>query len=364
MCGSPLREVEDWFTSSSLSLLSTNSTRRSRILSLPDDDPPPFAPSLQRAEMDVDSDDGDDESSDSPNISFVEPPTYPTDKPISSKVKDASTENPEYILETMSSYDDLKFLIKSLRKEANAPRLPGMTVSWNITPAPTWSSNRRSAFYQWTVQDLGFSVRAIGATAMFVQIPKSKGEKLLHILEGALIQVKKKERILAQEASDIPPFTLSTCRAVHGTVNMSPQTGLQNNPSPTAIGACSPLPSTMDDEAADLVSGLQSMTMQSVSSTKNQGLIRTVTVEPQSVSKGRASFEHHAPPTDLMSHIYGVSPCTQLTSSRRQKLSFGSVGSASSGAGKQRSSLGSNHNMRNSNPALVEPMNAADCYGT
>ena len=94
----------------------------------------------------------------------------------------------------MSSYEDLKFLIRELRKEDRRHNSTfGTGDMWKVAPPVNWSSQRRGAFTGWTKGHLGFQVRSAGMGFIFVQIVKDRGTQVLETLEAALIEYKKTE---------------------------------------------------------------------------------------------------------------------------------------------------------------------------
>jgi hypothetical protein len=97
-----------------------------------------------------------------------------------------------HIFDSMSNYDDLKFLIKALRKEKVGSTIAsfGTTKTWTIVAPLAWESKRRTAFLQWASRGLGFSLRAGGGAVAFLQISVSKGVAILESLEAALIAHK------------------------------------------------------------------------------------------------------------------------------------------------------------------------------
>jgi hypothetical protein len=233
VCGSPLGQDDLIQRSSSSSsrriFCETSSSDMSFVPSLHSS-----SEHLQRATtMDVDSDDGDDEESTSAatsvNQSFSSCSSLPhnnNNKSIRhvSQLNEEKTNSPEYILETMSSFDDLKFLVKALRKEKNGTL--GMSSfggchSWNVAPPIVWSSARRSAFFSWTKCHLGFTVRAVGAALTYLQVPKAKGALILELCAAAVVQQKQRHgnattssSFLVEEASlivwtDTAPPSLS-----------------------------------------------------------------------------------------------------------------------------------------------------------
>jgi hypothetical protein len=150
--------------------------------------------------MDVESDghasDSDSNAGNSPDCSFESTnglhPSFlaPLGKQQSIK-SDESAGNGDDIFETMSSYQDLKFLIKTLREEAKGRCAMGN--SWNVAPPAGWTSSRRGAFFQWTTRHLGFDVRATGGAFNYLQISRTRGAEVLSKLEEALISYKQKE---------------------------------------------------------------------------------------------------------------------------------------------------------------------------
>jgi hypothetical protein len=85
------------------------------------------------------------------------------------------------VINSMASYQDLRFLVKSLRKEK-----AGSRISWHVAPPVAWDSSRRAAFFQWTTRSLGFSFRAGGMAIAYLQISKTKGAGMLELLESAV----------------------------------------------------------------------------------------------------------------------------------------------------------------------------------
>ena len=81
------------------------------------------------------------------------------------------------ILSSMSSLDDLKFLISTLKSEkANQFRGRGI---WTVVPRNSWDMARRSAFVNWLTECLQFDVSSLGNGLIVLKISKSSGEELL-----------------------------------------------------------------------------------------------------------------------------------------------------------------------------------------
>ena len=114
--------------------------------------------------------------------------------PVHEKEKPTSRNYKNRIMDTMSSYDDFKFLIRELRKRLNVGN-PfasfGMGNRCTIVPPNIWESARKAAFIRWTTGDLGFMLRSGGGSVCFLQISCSKGSELLKKLEVALLNHKK-----------------------------------------------------------------------------------------------------------------------------------------------------------------------------
>jgi hypothetical protein len=218
--GSPLFSDSDEMSSqgcisasrSSSSTSTRRMRRRSRVFS-PDGPPVPMLPfSLpalsavdamtnsmhmaspnknDRGVMDIDSDhDSDDDVSEngSPDSS-LDCDTSMSLHPEHEVVQ--QVENEQDIVQSMSSYSHLKFLIKTLRSEAKKkPFAFGAALHWAVAPRNTWQSNERAAFIQWASQKLGFDIRAVGGSVCFLSISKQKGSALLEKLEKALVAYK------------------------------------------------------------------------------------------------------------------------------------------------------------------------------
>ena len=208
VCGSPiLSDQDDWMTLSGSSVSDRRTRSRSRIFSPPPGESLPMPPSLARCNndefaqrardaMDMD-DDSDDEScpdpSSSPDSSFemmdVVPGKAEEEAPVDDKSK------MKRVFDTMSSYQDLEFLIKELRKESKQrPKIFGSSDIWKVAPPVNkWTTQRRASFTAWAKDHLGFTVRSMGMGITYVQISKTRGTAVLETLEAALIEHKKME---------------------------------------------------------------------------------------------------------------------------------------------------------------------------
>ena len=106
----------------------------------------------------------------------------------SSQVLTPKTADVDDIIESMSSYSDLRFLVKSMRKESSSAN----RQSWMVALPVSWVASRRSKFVQWTTRSLGFSFRSGGMSVTYIQISKMKGNALLQLLESATSACKER----------------------------------------------------------------------------------------------------------------------------------------------------------------------------
>ncbi len=97
------------------------------------------------------------------------------------------------IFDSMSSYEDLKFLLKQLRRWSGGKLLVsfGMIKNCTVVPPNSWPAARKSAFIEWTTISLGFSHRCCGGGVNYLQIPAGKAKKVQDELERALLQYKE-----------------------------------------------------------------------------------------------------------------------------------------------------------------------------
>ena len=101
------------------------------------------------------------------------------------------------IFETMSSYEDLKFLVKELRRWSGGKlhaSFGGMSKNCTVVPPNAWSSTRRAGFVEWMTIQLGFSHRCCGGNVNYLQIGASKAKELQKNLEKSLLEFKEKSR--------------------------------------------------------------------------------------------------------------------------------------------------------------------------
>lgn len=206
VCGSPSSGDDG---STTMTMSSNTSSRRTRKLT-PSKLPPGLEnplysqPSRSFHEvrgMDQDSDDDESEcnvdSSFHQDVSFT---SHTGDLFIHSteeKKDDDDYENDEgnEILASMSSVDDLKFLISALRHEKTKP-FCGNNGLWNVLPKKTWNMDRRSAFVNWLSNSLQFLVCSLGNGIIVLKISASSGEELLGRLKSSLQEYQDRPSIV------------------------------------------------------------------------------------------------------------------------------------------------------------------------
>lgn len=210
----------------------------------------------------------------------------------------------EGILQSMPSVEDLKFIIKNLRKaKKGAGTTFGMITTWTVSLPRQWTSDRRAKVLHWSTQELGFSMRTGGPCVVFLNVAASKAPTLLSLLESAL-----------------------TCyRNQHpGFVNSKPLGGQpiifqRASPPPSLPQTLQPRgfrePSGVDSRDDELVHALNSLRLSSADQSQVEGasrLVRMVTVDPNNdfhaAAPPRHSGEYFMGSTDLVSHIHVTSP--------------------------------------------------------
>ena len=102
-------------------------------------------------------------------------------------------EEEEDPLKSVSSYEDLKFMIKTLRKWSKGKNLASFGVAMGCTIAipSKWSPVRKGAFMSWAKSGLGFSLRSGGGSVAFLQTTSAKGMEVLKDLEAKLLRHKE-----------------------------------------------------------------------------------------------------------------------------------------------------------------------------
>ena len=231
------------------------------------------------------------------------------------------------ILESMSSYQDMKFLIKSLREQAqNAHRRGGsafgggQNASWTVYLPAAWHSERRNAFLQWITQQFQFAPRPLGNAVSVLQISKTRGQVVLARLEDALLAHKKKE---IEELEDQQAILPETPQVSMLSPHHLPQTTMESRGAVVAP-VLSPagllhthsrnVPSSEDEGTSALAAGLQTLSLERQVVERNKKRESDVSLHVgedfvETVAGDlRPSMEHSmVGATDLMLHLHGGS---------------------------------------------------------
>lgn len=98
---------------------------------------------------------------------------------------DPSSSSVDDVINSMSSYQDLKYLTKALQKQ------PAGGICWHVALPSKWEEAQRRGFILWITSSLGFTYRKAGGLTI-LQIPRSKGVGLYKLLEKALLACKQR----------------------------------------------------------------------------------------------------------------------------------------------------------------------------
>ena len=90
------------------------------------------------------------------------------------------------IIQSMTSYQDLKYLTKRMRGQREG------SVCWHVALPSAWGDAQRRGFIHWITKYLGFTYRKAGAQAAYFQIPRSKGIGILKLLETSLATARER----------------------------------------------------------------------------------------------------------------------------------------------------------------------------
>ena len=107
---------------------------------------------------------------------------------------DEQKEKEEDPLEDVSSYEDLKYLIKILRKWSNGKNAASFGAGTGCTIAipAKWSQARRQSFLNWSIQGLGFNIDSVQqGKARSIKAPARKATKIHQDLEAKLLRHKE-----------------------------------------------------------------------------------------------------------------------------------------------------------------------------
>ena len=116
------------------------------------------------------------------------------------KAKQKKEKKPQLTFDSISSYEDLKFLIKVLRKSVRGKTIASFGGSaamggCTIAIPGSWSTDRKASFMGWvTGPKVGFSLRSAGGTGgSFLQTTLNRAEEVLGEMERVLIEQKEKD---------------------------------------------------------------------------------------------------------------------------------------------------------------------------
>jgi hypothetical protein len=300
--------------------------------------------------MDTDDDDNscDSEQDASPNTSYE---SYTEMQVVSeSTAEKAEAKQDGCVLSNMSSFEDLSFLVKALRKENRGKVAFGRGNFWTVAPPLVWPAKRRAGFFEWAKRYHGFTVRSAGMSVYFLQISQAKGVEILHKMEEALSEYKQREQNGAAEEAPVSKQSSAMPAADEQKIMIS-----EAKPMSTEKLERPPRqPSTLlwrinavhEDEANQLADELSSLTVKDAARSSTGSLIRTVTLLPaettardapsrrpsmeslDGIAPSRPSVDSIVHANDLNLHLHGHSPMVNI--GKPPKLSIGSLSSTGS----------------------------------
>lgn len=215
---------------------------------------------------------------------------------------------------SMSSVEDLKFLINNLRKEKRRVATSfGQVAMWTVSLPSQWSSERRAKLLNWSTKTLGFSMRTGGPSVVFLNISASQAPNILSQLEAAFSLNRNRKHGKPKPSDNNLPTSIF--------VNIEQPT----QPSPFSTTKRdmvheSSEPATLDDNLINAVTNLNlnATTPESsnicaqntLSSDDLDSNVRTYTIadEDAMTHQSRPSGEHAIGGRDMANHIYVVSP--------------------------------------------------------
>lgn len=250
------------------------------------------------------------------------------------------------IFKHMSSYEDLKFLIRELRKWKSGKQLVafGMSKTCTIVPPKAWKHERKTNFIFWATTKLGFCQRCGGGIVTYIQTTQAKGLQILKDLENALLSYKescKNEEIkpvIRKEEDRKPPMSSVKIlsRAISTPTLPSFRSSLtRRGPTPMSIDRPSPRCDLVSDLSMKL--GHLNMRVENNENTSSDVKVeaeisRLVTLphDDNYVTQGRPSFESAVMSnSDFMNQMHAISPKFNQgadTSIRTGSLLPGSLG--------------------------------------
>lgn len=189
VCGTPIE------ADMSMSLLSTatSSIRRRSLVLIPEDSHNfPTIPNIRLQDsarnLEVESDDDDESIDNSRNTSFHSAVSQgETEKMADDEDDDLADRccEPEHILDNMTTFEDLKYLLKMLQNQSKIQISFGSN-SWTVTPRSSWPKSRSSEFIKWARAQFNFASHSIDGTTSYLQIQKTHGRQLLQQIEAAV----------------------------------------------------------------------------------------------------------------------------------------------------------------------------------
>ena len=210
-------------------------------------------------------------------------------------------EKEEDPLEDISSYEDLKYLIKILRKWSNGKNAASFGAGTGCTIAipAKWSQARRQSFLNWSIQGLGFNIDSVQqGKARSIKAPARKATKIHQDLEAKLLRHKEltghstgaparagassKSRAAAEtESKTHHPLFASTSQMVASSKNAS-----NNNGVPRSVV----FPQRSKDVDVDLLCNMDSLALdESLSSARPSKVAHraTTAAAPEATSKAK-----------------------------------------------------------------------------
>jgi hypothetical protein len=216
----------------------------------------------------------------------------------------------EGIVDSMPSAEDLKFLIKNLRKsQKGASTMFGKQSTWTVSLPSQWASERRAKVLQWASQDLGFSMRTGGPSVVFLNVSASRAPGLLSQLESAFGFHRERSPTgkLPKAVLDQPPSIIFQ--------KLSPALSITSSVRLRGYRQSSPFDS-LDDELIQAVNNLDLTSTkpspEPSSDSTSALLVRHVTLDPHhdavNVQPPRHSGEHMVGGINFVNHMHVVSP--------------------------------------------------------
>jgi len=224
---------------------------------------------------------------------------------------------------SMSSIEDLKFLIYNLRKEEKRVSTSfGNAAMWTVSLPSKWSSERRAQLLSWSTKTLGFSMRTGGPSMFFLNISASQAPTILSQLEATFSFNRSKKPEQTESRDNSLPTSIF--------VNLKhPNRSSPFSSSKPLVTHDSSDPQSLDGNLIEAVTNLnitaatpESSNVCPPSSLQASTLEPTlgvdeITAEDKSVYQSRPSGEHAIGGRDMVNHIHVVSP----RKSRRPRLS-------------------------------------------